>query len=150
MRKSNILHKYAKEKDFLIISLLFKHITVTQKHKTFSKMIQRMRNLPVFKAGKLNNQLFLAEFHLLHMIMLLLFKTAHLFVSPSRQTTLNSALQRALKHSNNACSTTRGSIPTWSIRRNNAVTIDDKVKFKKNQFSKQTGYTSNISISYDG
>jgi len=34
--------------------------------------------------------------------------------------------------------------------RNNAVTIDDEVKFKKNQFSKQTGYTSNISISYDG
>ena len=34
----------------------------------------------------------------------------HLFVSPSRQTTLNSALQRALKHFNNACSTTRGSI----------------------------------------
>ena len=25
MRKNNILHKYAKEKDFLIISLLFKH-----------------------------------------------------------------------------------------------------------------------------
>ena len=34
--------------------------------------------------------------------------------------------------------------------RNNAVTIDDEVKFKKNQFSKQTGYTSNISISDDG
>ena len=34
--------------------------------------------------------------------------------------------------------------------RNNAVTIDDEVKFKKNQFSKQTGYTSNISIPYDG
>ena len=25
MRKSNISHRYAKEKDFLIISLLFKH-----------------------------------------------------------------------------------------------------------------------------
>ena len=35
-------------------------------------------------------------------------------------------------------------------RRNNAVTIDDKVKLKKNQFSKQTGYTLNISISDDG
>ena len=48
---------------------------------------------------------------LLHMIMLLLFfsKKVHLFVSPSRQTTLNSALQRALKHFNNACSTTKGS-----------------------------------------
>jgi len=34
--------------------------------------------------------------------------------------------------------------------RNNAVTIDDEVKFKKNQFSKQTGYTLNISISDDG
>jgi hypothetical protein len=39
----------------------------------------------------------------------------HLFVSPSRQTTLNSALQRALKHFNNACSTTRGSIFIWSV-----------------------------------
>ncbi len=33
MRKSNILHKYAKEKDFLIISLLFKHKTVIQDTK---------------------------------------------------------------------------------------------------------------------
>jgi hypothetical protein len=33
MRKSNILHKYAKEKDFLIISLLFKHKTVIQNTK---------------------------------------------------------------------------------------------------------------------
>jgi hypothetical protein len=39
----------------------------------------------------------------------------HLFVSPSRQTTLNSALQRASKHFNNACSTTKGSISIWSI-----------------------------------
>jgi len=55
--------------------------------------------------------MFLAECHLLHMIMLLLFKTkVHLFVSPRRPTTLNSALQRAFKHSNNACSTTKGSI----------------------------------------
>jgi hypothetical protein len=65
------------------------------------------------KQEKPNHQLFLAECHLLHMIMLLLFKQkVHLFVSPSRQTTLNSALQRALKHFNNACSTTRGSIST--------------------------------------
>jgi len=42
------------------------------------------------------------------MIMLLLFKQkVHLFAPPSRQITLNSALQRALKHFNNACSTTR-------------------------------------------
>jgi hypothetical protein len=34
--------------------------------------------------------------------------------------------------------------------RNNAVTIDDEVKFKNTQFSKQTGYTPNISIPYDG
>ena len=49
------------------------------------------------KQEKLNNQLFLAECHLLHMIMLLLLQEVHLFVSPSRQTTLNSALQRAFE-----------------------------------------------------
>ena len=101
-----------------------------------------------FKAGKHNHQLFLAECHLLHMIMLLLLKKkAHLFVSPSRQTTLNSALQRALKHFNNACSTTKGSISTWSIDVTIKLRSTTKWNPKKNQFSKQTGYTSNISIS---
>ncbi len=85
------------------------------------------------------------------MIMLLLLKQkAHLFVSPSHQTTLNSALQRALKHFNNACSTTRGSISIWSIDVTIKLQSTTKVKSKKNQFSKQTGYKSNISIPYDG
>jgi len=35
MRKSNISHRYAKEKDFLIISLLFKHKNSNIKHKRF-------------------------------------------------------------------------------------------------------------------
>ena len=35
MRKSNISHKYAKEKDFLIISSLFKHKTVMKNTKRF-------------------------------------------------------------------------------------------------------------------
>jgi len=106
MRKSNISHRYAKEKDFLIISLLFKHTTVT-----------RFENDPAYekftrlKQEKLNNQLFLAEFHSSTHDNAFAFQTkVHLFVSPSRQTTLNSALQRALNHFNNACSTTKGSI----------------------------------------
>jgi hypothetical protein len=62
MRKSNISHKYAKEKDFLIISLLFKHKTVIQNTK-------RSKNEPAYEkftrlqTGKLNHQLFLAECH---------------------------------------------------------------------------------------
>jgi hypothetical protein len=35
MRKSNISHRYAKEKDFLVISLLFKHKNSNIKHKCF-------------------------------------------------------------------------------------------------------------------
>jgi hypothetical protein len=37
-------------------------------------------------------------------------------------------------------------------RRNNDVTIDDEGEFQQKQtnLAKQTGYTSNISISYDG
>ena len=108
MRKSNISHRYAKEKDFLIISLLFKHTTVT-----------RFENDPAYekftrlKQEKLNDQLFLAEFHLFFTHdNAFAFQKAHLFVSPSRHTTLNSALQRAFKHFNNACSTTKGSIPS--------------------------------------
>ncbi len=42
MRKSNILHRYAKEKDFLIISLLFKTQNSNTKHKTF-------RNEPAYE-----------------------------------------------------------------------------------------------------
>jgi len=62
MRKSNISHRYAKEKDFLIISLLFK---TTNSNKTQ----KRFENDPAYekftrlKQEKLNNQLFLAEFH---------------------------------------------------------------------------------------
>ena len=63
------------------------------------------------KQEKLNNQLFLAEFHSSAHDNAFASQTKdHLFASPSRHITLNSALQRAFKHSNNACSTTRGSI----------------------------------------
>lgn len=61
MRKSNISHRYAKEKDFLIISLLFKHKN--------SNKTQMFENDPAYekftrlKQEKLNDQLFLAEFH---------------------------------------------------------------------------------------
>jgi len=58
-----------------------------------------------------NHQLFLAEFHSSTHDDAFAFQTkVHLFVSPGRHITLNSALQRALKHYNNACSTTKGSI----------------------------------------
>ena len=95
--------------------------------------------------------MFLAECHLLHMIMLLLFKQKsiclyHLVVKQ----TLNSALQRAFEALQQCLLDDKGINFDLIHRRNNAVTVDDKVKFKKNQFSKQTGYTSNISISYDG
>jgi len=62
MRKSNISHRYAKEKDFLIISLLFKHKTVTQNTKRFENdpAYEKFTRL---KQEKLNDQLFLAEFH---------------------------------------------------------------------------------------
>jgi len=62
MRKSNISHRYAKEKDFLIISLLFKHTNSKQKHKRFENdpAYEKFTRL---KQEKLNNQLFLAEFH---------------------------------------------------------------------------------------
>ncbi len=79
-------------------------------------MRKRFKNDPAYekftrlKQEKLNDQLFLAEFHLLTHDNAFAFKRVHLFASPSRQTTLNSALQRALKHFNNACSTTKGSI----------------------------------------
>ena len=61
MRKSNISHRYAKEKDFLIISLLLNTKTVTK--------TQMFENDPAYekftrlKQEKLNDQLFLAEFH---------------------------------------------------------------------------------------
>ena len=106
MRKSNISHRYAKEKDFLIISLLLNTKTVTKP--------QMFENDPAYekftrlKQEKLNDQLFLAEFHSSTHDNAFAFQTkVHLFASPSRQITLNSALQRALKHFNNACSTTR-------------------------------------------
>lgn len=44
MRKSNISHRYAKEKDFLIISLLFEHKTVTKK-----KTQKRFENDPAYE-----------------------------------------------------------------------------------------------------
>jgi hypothetical protein len=61
MRKSNISHRYAKEKDFLIISLLFKHKN-SNKTQTFESdpAYEKFTRL---KQEKLNNQLFLAEFH---------------------------------------------------------------------------------------
>ena len=73
-----------------------------------------------------------------------------MFVSPSRQITLNSALQRAFKAFQQCLLDNQGINSNLIHRRNNAVTVDDEVKFKKNQFSKQTGYTLNISISDDG
>jgi len=63
MRKSNISHRYAKEKDFLIISLLFTH------KNSNTKNTKRFENDPAYekftrlKQEKLNDQLFLAEFH---------------------------------------------------------------------------------------
>ena len=84
MRKSNILHRYAKEKDFLIISLLFKK--QKQKQKT-----QMFENDPAYekftrlKQEKLNDQLFLAEFHSSTHDNAFAFQTkVHLFASPSR------------------------------------------------------------------
>ncbi len=87
-------------------------LNTKQQHqkKRFKKMIERMRNLPVYKQENLTINCSSLSVILSHMIMLLLFKRVHLFAPPSRHTTLNSALQRALKHFNNACSTTRGSI----------------------------------------
>ena len=78
--------------------------------------------------------MFLAECHLLHMIMLLLHslkKKAHLFVSPSRQITLNSALQRAFKAFQQCLLDNQGINSNLIHRRNNAVTVDDEVKVKK-------------------
>jgi len=62
MRKSNISHRFAKEKDFLVISLLFKHKNSNIKHKCFENdpAYEKFTRL---KQEKLNNQLFLAEFH---------------------------------------------------------------------------------------
>ncbi len=76
-------------------------------------MIQRMRNLPVYSRKNFNDQLFLAEFHSsTHDNAFASQTKVHLFALPSRQITLNSALQRAFKHFNNACSITKGSIPS--------------------------------------
>ncbi len=63
MRKSNILHKYAKEKDILIISLLSKHKTVIQNTKRFQKNDPAYEKFTRLKQEKPNDQLFLAEFH---------------------------------------------------------------------------------------
>ncbi len=83
MRKSNILHKYAKEKDFLIISLLFKHKTVTQNTKS-SGNEPAYEKFTRLQAGKLNHQLFLAECHSFTHDNAFAFKRVHLFVSPGR------------------------------------------------------------------
>ena len=96
MRKSNISHRYAKEKDFLIISLLFKHKTVIQNTKRF-KNDPAYEKFTRLKQENLTIRSSLLNVILLHMIMPLLFTKVRLFVSPSRQTTLNSALQRALE-----------------------------------------------------
>ncbi len=63
MRKSNISHKYAKEKDFLIISLLFKHKNRNTEHKEFQKNDPAYEKFTRLKQEKLNDQLFLAECH---------------------------------------------------------------------------------------
>ena len=63
MRKSNILHRYAKEKDFLIISLLFKHKNSNIKHRNVFENDPAYEKFTRLKQEKLNNQLFLAEFH---------------------------------------------------------------------------------------
>ena len=97
MRKSNISHRYAKEKDFLIISLLFKQKKTVTKTQIFENdpAYEKFTRL---KQEKLNNQLFLAEFHSSTHDNAFAFQTkVHLFASPSRQTTLNSALQRAFE-----------------------------------------------------
>jgi hypothetical protein len=80
------------------------------------------------------------------MIMLLLFKRVHLFESPSRQTTLNSALQRASKHSNNACSTTRGSISSDPLTTIMTSLPTTKVKLKKktNLANKQATHQTSL------
>ena len=95
MRKSNISHRYAKEKDFLIISLLFEHKNSNTKRFENDPAYEKFTRL---KQEKLNDQLFLAEFHSSTHDNAFAFQTkVHLFVSPSRQTTLNSALQRAFE-----------------------------------------------------
>ena len=70
----------------------------------------------------------------------------HLFVSPSRQTTLNSALQRALKHFNNACSTTRGSILSDPLTTTMTSISTTKVKNKKqtNLANKQATHQTSL------
>ncbi len=62
MRKSNISYRYAKEKDFLIIPLLFNHKNSNTEHKRFENdpAYEKFTRL---KAGKLNHQKFLAECH---------------------------------------------------------------------------------------
>ncbi len=107
------------------------------------------------KQEKLNNQLFLAEFHSSAHDNVFAFQAkVHLFTSPSRHITLNSALQRALKSISTMPARQLRDQSHLIHRRNNAVTIDDEGENPKkkndNQVSKQTGYTSNISISDDG
>ena len=127
MRKSNISHRYAKEKDFLVISLLLNTKTVTK--------TQMFENDPAYekftrsKQEKLNNQLFLAEFHSSTHDNAFAFQTkTHLFAPPSHQITLNSALRRAFKHFNNACSTTKGSISSDPLT---TITSRSTTKVKK-------------------
>jgi hypothetical protein len=72
MRKNNTLHKYAKEKDFLIISLLFKHKTVTP--KTFQKNYPAYEKFTRLKQENLTISCSSLSVILSHMIMLLLSK----------------------------------------------------------------------------
>ncbi len=64
------------------------------------------------KQEKLNDQLFLAEFHSsTHDNAFALQTKAHLFASPSRQNNTKFCTSKSFfKHFNNACSTTKGSI----------------------------------------
>jgi hypothetical protein len=73
MRKTNISHKYAKEKDFLIISLLFKHKTVTQNTKCFENE-PAYEKFTRLKQENLTISCSSLSVILLHMIMLLLSK----------------------------------------------------------------------------
>ncbi len=127
--------------------------------KTVTKT-QMFENDPAYekftrlKQEKLNDQLFLAEFHSSTHDNTFAFANKSPFVCITQSS-----------HNTKFCtSESFWSISTMPARqqrdqfhlihwRNNYVTIDDEGENQKkhdNQFSKQTGYTSNISISDDG
>ena len=149
MRKSNISHRYAKEKDFLIISLLFKHKTVTQNTKRFENE-PAYEKFTRLKQENLTNSCSSLSVILLHMIMLLLFKQSPFVCITQSSNNTKFCTSESFEAFQQCLLDNQGINFNPIHRRNNAVTINDEVIFKKNQFSKQTGYTSNISISDDG